>query len=335
MSGKTEGVDDSIVCIDVGIRNLGVCQGRPIRSATDGSLERIELLAWDDVNLVHLSPAAQAIDDEIADGAKHCQFHLPRAHRACGKKPAWTDGKTAFFCAQHAVGQQCPLALTEAGKPVARCPSVDALRAYCMEQGYAGVTKASLKRDLLVEITKCSLLPLSWFGQAFAKTVAPKGSIAFKLPLAVFHDMARAFVAKYPAFAKAGKVRLESQDVRDHKGQPVALHMKRLELYLFSEIRNASLAEGRELDIETVHAQAKTVGLGAVKRARGKSGYSPRKEDAKALTLKNAQLYQIGADWLRVYESAPTQADMADAFCMLVKQCNTPSDKDEGPGDVI
>jgi hypothetical protein len=61
-------------------------------------LQRIELLAWDNVDLVQLSPAAQAVVEHIQDGAKQCQFQLPRAKRECGKKPAWTDGGTVFFC---------------------------------------------------------------------------------------------------------------------------------------------------------------------------------------------------------------------------------------------
>jgi hypothetical protein len=190
-----------------------------------------------------------------------------------------------------------------------------------MAEGYAGITKTSLKRDMLAEIGKNSLLPLAWFGQAFAKTVAPKGSIAFKLPLAVFHDMARTFIEKHPAFAKASRVRLESQNARDDSGTQVASHMKQLELFLFSEFRNAGLAQGRELDIDCVNAQVKTVGLGAIKRAKGKAGYHLRKKDAKALAEENARTYQIGAEWLAVYEGAPVKADMADAFCMLVNQC--------------
>jgi hypothetical protein len=266
-----------VLAFDIGIRNLAWCV---MQKQTDGSGTPVEVLGWDNYDLLAGQSAATA-----SESAANCA--------KCSSKASY-ETRGGVYCVRH-----CPLdrpAFRDlSGTLLKKLPSAAALRQICMSKGMAKPPKS--KGDLLTKISELYAIPI----------LKQKKKRAIDTELSVLHDGIRTFITKnVTLFKTCNEILLENQPVLKNPT------MKSVQILLFATLRD--LLQPNPPKLRLVHAKTKVAGT------KGDEGYAERKagsEDRVKKFLETSKLLQ-GQRWRTHLAGYAKKNDLTDAFCMCL-----------------
>ena len=272
----------TVLAFDIGIRNLAFCLQR---KNTDVSSNPVEILAWDNFDLLAGQSASTA-----KQSGDHCC--------SCSSKATYqTRGRV--FCVRH-----CPLdrpAFRDlSGNLVKKLGSAKELQQFLLSKGVQKVPKS--KGDLLKLLSEQYSLPI----------LKLKVKKAVETELTVLHDGIRRFVfANREKFLMANEILLENQPVLKNPT------MKSVQILLFATLRDVLQPPGdsnasRCPSLRLVHAKMKVAGK------KGDEGYKERKEGSESRVVELLQAPRLSDPlrWRLHLAQYTKKNDLTDAFLM-------------------
>lgn len=272
----------TVLAFDIGIRNLAFCIQR---KNTDLSSNPVELLAWDNYDLLAGQSAVLA-----KQSVEHCS--------SCSAKATY-ESRGRPSCVRH-----CPLdrpAFRDlSGNLVKKLGSAKELKEVLQAKGTPHPPKS--KGDLLRMIGDLYSLPI----------LKVKVKKAIHTELTVLHDGIRRFVLKNrDSFLQADEILLENQPVLKNPT------MKSVQILLFATLRDV-LQPPAETHaplcppLRLVHAKMKMAGT------KGDEGYKERKDggEAKVMELLQAPHVSDSLRWRHHLGQYSKKNDLTDAFLM-------------------
>ena len=271
-----EAIDYSVVCFDIGIKNLAYCHLVKVAAAT---ADTYEIAGWENVNLL-----TQGQDVMAAPVKTTCY--------GCKVKATY-EGNS---CSRHTL---LPPLVDLSGNKITKLSSLSLTELKTiLIQKEPTIKKTINKCAVLDMLRKHYTLPI----------VVPKAQKAPGVDLSFLHDCLRDLVAKHSAeWSKVTEICLENQPVFKNP------QMKSVQMLLFATIRD--ILQPGPPTVRLVHAGMKGKGLGAAAGDEGYKDRKKGSENRVAETIKSGKV-KDPKKFIAKYESAGKKNDLADAFCM-------------------